>query len=1780
MSHPLSHTYADLFSFTITGADGNPLAAAPISIAPSGASCLITPLSPGECFINVQNGQALYPLSVLVRVIEHISSVYIEPSSSLIQIAGATSRTVSVSLVNLPDALVPSPDFEWSIPQNDIIDAQVFNGDSEGKGDQIWITGKKQGSLKLSVAHPLSPLPRDIIVMVTDIPAEASDAATFISTGQNFIRTKVGAADTTVSITLNNATDSDLKDLSWHIDNAPADASSAPVIAYIAGSGSAHTGSPSANSRSAALLVPIASGFATIAPLRAGSATITISHPKALYSTKILVSVLDAGAKEEPSLVLFSSLAVPYVTLKNGDSAVLSVSLSGSGKTPDDDDALLWRASAGLSLSASGSSASVTAAGSGVSRETVSVSHPKARLPFDFTVLRYDTDEQLYSAKTLFLQDRYRVLPKGATERLSASIIGAQDGDSLSWNVSSGSNSVIAFDQLSNSQAEITALRQGSASVSVSFAGQSDSFEITVIDDTVVDVSKPSYLSTSDNVTLLSIGDGAAVSVLPVNISASHYGDILWSTRDTALIDLIPNGDTATVFAKAEGKAAVSVSHPSSANTLELFVHIGGRYEYKSTDFSYISTSSDTFILRSGGESVLLQPVLVSTDQEALRTADFSFSVKDSSVASLETTGDAAIVSPKRAGQTLISISHPLAAFSKDIIVIVDNTDRNTPYITTAQNVVTVLQGDYAAVSATLANAPSTSSADWSWTVQDTSVASVIAGGATAMLAGITPGSTLVTVANKNAPLPLSIILITIDRQSAAQKPWIKTSANIITVKNGASITVSADMIGGAPTDNHAFIWSTSDPLTVLLSPSQNQLSLRGLKAGHASVSVRNANHQDAYSKTILVIVEDAVLDECSISLNQQIVKLKPDDTSGVTVKAALLNGGPLDAQHFIWWADDYNIIALSSITDSALILPTGLSGSTTVHVKHPKALYTADIVVLVGAFDDFAFSSPSISIGAGSSAFIPLRIPALNGKPAVTFSSANTAIAAVSGSSSVAMIAGLKPGSTTVTATLNSPSGFVASADLAVIVSPPAPNPNAVSSPSSLLTIEYNRSVTVSAALTGPDALPSDKWNLSWLSGDPNVVSVTANGDTAVFSAESPGETVVYISHQKAPAPFAIWVRVPDVKEKSLSLDRSFIELFRNEGNATITATVYNGSSADYNAISWSAPRQSGAQIVSLMNTSGKSCTVIPRNAGTTALSAQLPDGQKAECLINVTSDALLSLNTQTIRVNPRYSETARYTVLPENAAITWFAQADNAVNHSSVFDYSVDPNEKTITITGNNLGSGTINGYISSTAGAKMVALRVYVEHTYLFSFTNSTYRSKHRPDETSFTYTFKVFPPDLEIKTASSRPDILSVPPAATVDPATGVGSLVCTPLGEAKDVSLSFTGYLPGSATPIPEASGERIVDVVYDAYNIEAVFSGIKAGAFSRYDKGTLYLGDGEEMTFSVRATDKYADLTITGITWTPPDGNASPDAKSVAAGGNISLSTDAPNRFRIKHASDYTSGDYFLITKDLYYTLDAVDEELVNEKTYDDKGEVISSTQKVVKRTNPTQTLSAKNGQGITGWYAEHGDSTSGWSESSKPFLHVNGSSNDCKRIIDAWLRSNRAASTDVVDYPAWNDGTKLQTSWTIGSYYTNTYQGPNQPPTQTLKYLYKNASITFSYSDAAPYVISGNAFHGNPNYYRGELSERKHHWDLSGDHYAETFYFRATKLHRYAFPTTTKNESLTQTIAGGKIRITYTPAGGGTKTADIPVVFEKRDCEAYGKGLWIQSGSGWIQSK
>jgi hypothetical protein len=226
------------------------------------------------------------------------------------------------------------------------------------------------------------------------------------------------------------------------------------------------------------------------------------------------VEVAPAGTALETPWVLSSG--TPYISLKNGASGEVSVDLDGPGKTEADMAAIAWEyTGSALSLAANGGNAQVTATGSGSSRETVTVRHPRAAPPLSIAVLRYDTEEQREAAKLIYTDTPYHTLRTGETAYLAVHAVNLGGSDTLQWNVKSGSNTVIAFEQLDKSNARISAAAPGTAEVEATFAGTGEkvTFSINVLKDGVVNADAPCYLTTSQNVVTLKAGGEDTVSV-------------------------------------------------------------------------------------------------------------------------------------------------------------------------------------------------------------------------------------------------------------------------------------------------------------------------------------------------------------------------------------------------------------------------------------------------------------------------------------------------------------------------------------------------------------------------------------------------------------------------------------------------------------------------------------------------------------------------------------------------------------------------------------------------------------------------------------------------------------------------------------------------------------------------------------------------------------------------------------------------------------------------------------------------------------------------------------------------------------------------------------------------------------------------------------------------------------------------------------------------------------------------------------------------------------------
>jgi hypothetical protein len=1843
-----SLSYKDRFAFALTGDTGAAHQNPPAVIDAANAECIISPRQTGECFITVTHPDAAYPLDVLVRVVDVVDTVYIEPSSSLVRVAGGGAEIVSVSLKNVPpDVSADTRDFVWTFPPEAayFADYTIYNGSKIENGDTAWITAKKSGSFKIRVSHPLAAHSRDIIVAVKDLISEAAYSTTFISTSQNYVVTTAGADDTNIAIYVNNAENGDEADLHWHIINTASDGSSDPVITFTGGTGYSTSESAARNALSA---IPMAFGNAVIKPVKEGRAVIVISHPKALYQTKILVSVISpAAAAEEEPFTLSADRAFLY--LKNGENVILNARLNGPGKTLDDETAVTWSASSGnLSISPSGISAAVTAAGSGSSRETVTVNHPRAAYPALVTIVRYDSEAERDAYKILCTDTGYYTLYTGQTAVLNYILTNAESADVIQWEVLSGLNSVVSFHTDEYNLGRVTAAGPGTAQIKVSLLGSTEQivYYVTVKQAGIINEALPCYLTTMHNVITLDPGQSTTVSVTPVNIAEFLYPDLVWTVSNPALVQVTANGQNAAVASQAgAGKAIITVSHPLAANRLEMSVHIGVPYEYKNNDLVYISTSKDTIETVAGAEDVPLQAVLTHTEAASQpAAAGFSFSINNSAVASLSSAqgAGACVISPRTAGQAIITVQHPDADFPKEVLLIVERPEGDkgaVPYLTTDTNVVTVMAGAYTNVSASVRNTPSLEPSSWNWVSADSSVAEVTAQtGSEILLRGAKPGTTSLLVSNSAAPNPLKIIVLCLDARTAAGEPWIKTNTGIMTLGLNASAAVTAEMVGGRETDNNAFIFKPSNTAQILVNGTGNTAYIKALAAGIGYITVSNSNYPDAYAKTVMVVVEDAARDDCYITVDKNIVKLNPQSNAGVTVKATLVNGEVTDPQDFVWWADDYNLVQLVSITDTASIMPSGIAGVTAVRVKHPKSVQEAEIIVSVSTFDRFSFGKNSYALSKGKMAYIPMEVPAAEGA-SIEYTSLNPSVCAITGSNRVAMISGVIEGSTAVTASLKNADGTVISrAEMPVIVHPVNPNTNEIAALNTIYRITPGESQTIRVSLSGKDIAPNDHLGIAWTSNNAHITfnngKTTVTGNAAYITADknvkTTEEVVLTLSHPKCDANLTLVVVITPRNTPEIILDKKEVTIKKDEGAFELTANIVNGRAEDYKALGWKVI--SGTSIVSITGMNGASCNIIPRNIGTARVAAQLPSGQIDDCTITVTASASLRLNYNSVKVIPGYPAKVTYETDPPDAQVNWAAQAtgsDPTVLSGSVFTYEVNPTDKSITVNGTGVGNGVILGYLSGAGGGNTVKLNVTSDYSYEFSITSPSSVTLE-PRGQSYPVTYSVFPYDLQVTAVSAEEDTVSVKQVSH-NPAAGTGTVEIIPLQEKNaNVTITLTATNPKDAVNAPL---KRTVQIkpLYQNVTITPVFETMIQGSFSTVTTNGLSLGDGEEAYFYLDIAEKNAKLQDINVTWEPDPGTGTGDTSynSITNSSNVSVTEEGEyssglRRWKIVHNHDETKNNYYKVTSFPGFKLVSL------RKIPQSYIAMYTHSHTIKEHTNSNTYTTTSRGYKINQTYREIR------SEGSNAYLYWNDV--DADTMINSILNAARTNNSDIFDtlvnvredvsasssyeqgnHQTYADGSSTKTSLKLYNYnvYKNLVDFFNLPSfdinqvnigitDSSTNFIWNNGKPSITINGQQTQLNSENTWQktgttnrsGDPVYGSVTWQESNYAtWTQVKNNYAKPYYvedgiFNAKAAFYQGGAGVSKFTSgglqasrKTNVVHSrpGKLVIRYRLLKGtagtiGASQRYYNVTVEVRECEAFTKGLYTQIQEGIYQ--
>lgn len=1524
VANPVSSNHEKGFSYEIVTENGDDCC----SVIGNGSTAILTPLKNGLSVLRVSHENCEYALDVLVKVTTAVENVYIVPSATTLIVNGSDDSYSIYADIAGTDKYVNPDAFEWTLfdeKGNEITESDCSDYmECKSSGNQFTVTGKKNGAFKVKIRHELSEYSRTVLIILRNQAGSAIDASMYITTSENYVKTQVGADTTCITVSVMGGEPGDENDLVWTIDNGENNdickivTPTGKIAARTAGS--------------------ITDGSLYITPLHMGTTTISVFHPKILYSTDIVVKVLSEYALLEEPVYIHSDTSL--IKMLNGSSTEVSVNLTGN-TSGGDENGIMWASenSSVISVSpATGSTVQLTANGSGQNQTYVKASHDKALSEKKILVLSADTAEELDSMKGFYADTTYYRINVDGTCDIEMNQFGLEAGDiqKISWTSSDSSVCMVNASSVSHLNATVTGTGSGTAAVTASLSGcEPCVFNITVLPEgEEVGVVTSKYLTTTKNAVVIStVGDTANLSVTGVNISDADMASFTkWQIEDTSVATVVGNGDSAVITAVSEGKTRVSVYNAVSENSISIEIKVGALYEWADDYYVYITTEEDTITMVKGETKTIGAALENSTAKNG-----FNWSVTGKS-GIIEATGNIAgtcYIEALEAGMTEITIRNTNADFEKTVLVVVANTSEELAdimYLTTGQNVVTIGETYNETVTVSIANAKSNIIDGYHWECSDSSVIKVVESGSTAVFYGISQGTAKITVTNAHCNYPLEIIANCVDPVLAAANPYI-TCQNIVTLTVGDSATtLAADLIGGTESDYANFTWHCQDSNIASLYSSNETAQVKAVTSGVTQIVISHPK-TGGVDRTVLVICEPKTAADCYITVTESIIKMAPSDSSK-TITATLVNGSASDVYNFKWWADSYDIIDMNYTSESCVITPIA-TGNTTIHCSHPKAAYQKDIVLYISQYSEFAFEKTSVSLTKGTKSFINMEVPATSVSTKVVYNAKRTDgtsasdLISVSGTNSVCILDPVKAGTCIVYADLVAASSGIkqASAQLLVNIEESAADVTYINySGATVITLEKGETQTLSATLAGTNALTGDEKYLKWKSSEPSIVEITPspsssgytmNDQIKITGKKAGQEATVTISCDKYDgiSNVILYVIVPGENVANILLDRSAMNLIMGDNAQSITASITNAADGDYENLEWTVQQDSNNPIVKLSG-SGKKVSIYPQSVGSAVITATVPSSlRKATCTITVEPPKQIILNTNSVSCYPGEEFKITYTVSPESemGSITWTTTDSSFVGWS-------DDKKGTLTCYGKyNEGTCSVTGTTQSKAKATVTVTNEWGNTLNLSKSLIKTVPVNK--NDGTFDVDFELKPACAELHIQASQfysgNNTLKLKEGTyseydgqnsiykitsdyftKIDKETGTayGTIHFVPLAESNG-AVHVVAYNPVSIDgnePLGQIAEKDIeMNIYYNSqdFTLKTFRSN---GKYSDFDNGTkiLTVGDGEEITFIVDCTNENASPLINGVTFSKNTNYTKTKIKKYGTvGGDITADT-------------------------------------------------------------------------------------------------------------------------------------------------------------------------------------------------------------------------------------------------------------------------------------------------
>jgi len=862
----------------------------------------------------------------------------------------------------------------------------------------IDITAMAAGQSYITVRHKQVNDPARILVYTANTPEELDNYYPILIEKTNYLL-QVGESATVKIETIESKDAGKFQHVSWGIENAN-------VIENV-----------NFNGKKEAVITGKAEGQCILAVSYQGSVV-----------GRIFITVVGNDAVDMTKYILTENI----IGIVRGESYSTKI-FSNLGS---DVSAVLWKSMDPNIVTVSGSGENGTLVGQNNGETYVTVSYG-AWLKRHILVYVCDSKPQVDNYRAMNMETQY--YRAGLNDTLILPLYFAPNKTNVPtlW-IDKYDNKVVRFNALeSGGKLEVTTLNEGVAVLEAANTGLSNPNGVLRI---YIEVSKKynnapkmpdiKYLTITKTVYVMNPDEPDApldLSVSGIGMTVDELARVKWETENgSQFVSIYPNGKDCRVQVNRlglEGEATLKAYYVDNVVRIKVIVSRTGLL-----GFPHIVGED---IIRIGLQNKLLVEYSVA-EISAYDKNLFAVTVANGShIVGAKMTGNMLEVEGKVSGQALLRITcNTVCEFAKEVIVIVTTTPDGLVYLTTRDNFNQVKIGESKVLAVEMVGFNNDADQGYVWTVDPAheNYIDFSYTGRQAQVRGLEAGAgKTARIVISNAIVDPLFNLAVYVRVSNAEinTTYITTQRNIVSVVEGRSVYLEAELVNGGPGENNMLQWFSPDANILEVDGVGPQAVVLGNRAGIGRVNVTHRSAVNSGMEILVIVEKDTTSNGIYITTESTLIDIKPNETRQLSVR--LVGGNPEDVHGFVWTIFDYvsvdkangnsiPVINLVPNADRAYI--TGIrDGEATIRATHPRTNYVLEMKVYVRQYSTIHFVERSKNVDVGGTAQVLVEAPA---GTTVYYTAAqynNRTIVRVSGTNSVCVIEGLEPGICVVTA-------------------------------------------------------------------------------------------------------------------------------------------------------------------------------------------------------------------------------------------------------------------------------------------------------------------------------------------------------------------------------------------------------------------------------------------------------------------------------------------------------------------------------------------------------------------------------------------------------------------------------------------------------------------------------------------------------------------------------------------------------------------------------------------